>query len=58
MTGGDRMTCQHCEIRPATLHYTKIINGEKTEMHLCEQWLENGETSLFQISKVFQSMTY
>ncbi|SDC77267.1 Protein-arginine kinase activator protein McsA [Melghirimyces thermohalophilus] len=30
------MQCQECGKRPATLHYTKIINGEKTEFHLCE----------------------
>ncbi|GGE21212.1 protein-arginine kinase activator protein [Marinithermofilum abyssi] len=30
------MLCQECGKRPATLHYTKIINGEKTEFHLCE----------------------
>mgnify|MGYP003436731948 CR=1 FL=1 len=31
------MECQECKQRPATLHFTKIINGEKTEVHLCEQ---------------------
>ncbi|PTM54733.1 UvrB/UvrC motif-containing protein [Desmospora activa] len=30
------MQCQECGKRPATLHYTKIINGEKTEFHLCD----------------------
>ncbi|RXT09044.1 UvrB/UvrC motif-containing protein [Ammoniphilus sp. CFH 90114] len=30
------MICQDCEQRPATLHFTKILNGEKTEFHLCE----------------------
>jgi len=28
--------CQECGKRPATLHFTKIVNGEKTEFHLCE----------------------
>ena len=31
------MICQECNQRPATLHFTKIINGEKTEIHLCEK---------------------
>ena len=31
------MICQECNQRPATLHFTKIINGEKTEVHLCEK---------------------
>lgn len=31
------MICQECKQKPATLHFTKIINGEKTEVHLCEK---------------------
>lgn len=39
------MECQECHIRPATLHFTKIINGQKTEMHLCEKCArEKGES--------------
>ncbi|MGD7046429.1 UvrB/UvrC motif-containing protein [Jeotgalibacillus proteolyticus] len=30
------MVCQECQQRPAALHFTKVINGEKTEVHLCE----------------------
>jgi protein arginine kinase activator len=30
------MNCEECGKRPATLHLTKIINGEKTEYHICE----------------------
>ncbi|QQK74308.1 UvrB/UvrC motif-containing protein [Salicibibacter cibarius] len=30
------MQCQECNQRQATLHFTKIVNAEKTEMHLCE----------------------
>lgn len=30
------MICEECNQRPATLHFTKIINGEKAEYHLCE----------------------
>jgi protein arginine kinase activator len=30
------MLCPECGKRPATLHYTKIVNGNKTEFHLCE----------------------
>lgn len=30
------MLCQHCQERQATVHFTKIINGEKSEYHLCE----------------------
>ncbi|WNS75579.1 UvrB/UvrC motif-containing protein [Bacillus sp. DTU_2020_1000418_1_SI_GHA_SEK_038] len=31
------MICQECNQRPATLHFTKIVNGEKAEYHLCEK---------------------
>lgn len=31
------MECQECHQRPATLHFTKIVNGKKTETHLCEK---------------------
>ncbi|MBP1996461.1 UvrB/UvrC motif-containing protein [Paenibacillus eucommiae] len=30
------MICQECGKRPATLHFTKIVNGEKNEFHICE----------------------
>lgn len=30
------MLCQECNKRPATLHFTKIVSGEKTEFHICE----------------------
>ncbi|WML55514.1 UvrB/UvrC motif-containing protein [Neobacillus sp. PS3-12] len=42
------MICQECNQRPATLHFTKIINGEKTEVHLCEKCAqEKGEMFMF-----------
>lgn len=38
------MVCQECGARPATLHFTKIVNGEKTEFHICEHCArEKGE---------------
>jgi protein arginine kinase activator len=38
------MICQECNQRPATLHFTKIMNGDKTEIHLCEKCAqEKGE---------------
>ncbi|WP_433944266.1 UvrB/UvrC motif-containing protein [Paenibacillus sp. SN-8-1] len=30
------MLCQECGKRPASLHFTKVVNGEKTEFHICE----------------------
>ncbi|NLJ79013.1 MAG: hypothetical protein GX329_06600 [Tissierellia bacterium] len=31
------MLCQNCNQNNATVHYTKIINGEVDELHLCEE---------------------
>ena len=31
------MLCQVCNKREANVHVTKIINGVKTELHLCEE---------------------
>ncbi len=30
------MFCDKCKANKATVHFTKIINGKKTEQHLCE----------------------
>lgn len=30
------MECQECHKRPATLHFTQVINGNKKEVHVCE----------------------
>jgi protein arginine kinase activator len=30
------MLCEKCNERPATVHYTEIVNGHKTISHLCE----------------------
>lgn len=38
------MVCQECGEKQASLHFTKIVNGEKTEFHLCESCArEKGE---------------
>lgn len=38
------MVCEECGERMASLHFTKIVNGEKTQFHLCESCAkEKGE---------------
>lgn len=38
------MLCQNCNEKNATVHLTRIVNGEKTEIYLCEQCArERGE---------------
>ncbi|WP_369901513.1 UvrB/UvrC motif-containing protein [Bacillus manliponensis] len=45
------MICQNCNSKQATLHFTKVINGKKAEVHLCQQCAgESGYTSFFQSS--------
>lgn len=42
------MICRECNQRPATLHFTKIVNGEKAEIHLCEKCAhEKGDMFMF-----------
>lgn len=44
------MICDECKKRPATVHFTKIINGHKTEMHLCQECArEKGDFDFFTI---------
>ena len=31
------MLCEMCKKNPATVHYTKVVNGLKEEKHLCEE---------------------
>jgi Uncharacterized protein with conserved CXXC pairs len=35
--------CQICNERPANVHLTKIVNGEKQEFHICEQCAKEKE---------------
>ena len=34
--GGIKMLCEKCHQKPATVHMHQIINGAKTEIHLCQ----------------------
>ncbi len=37
------MLCEKCKKNPATVHITKIVNNNKTELHLCEDCAEERE---------------
>ncbi len=37
------MLCENCNIREATVHKTKIINGIKEEIHLCDECAKKDE---------------
>jgi protein arginine kinase activator len=35
--GENEVECQECHERPAALHFSQVVNGNKTEVHVCEQ---------------------
>ncbi len=37
------MDCQKCHQRQANVHITQFVNGEKQEVHLCEQCAQAGK---------------
>lgn len=42
------MMCDECGKRPATVHITKVINGVKSEAHLCQQCAQkHGQIGFF-----------
>lgn len=41
------MQCEACGKRPATVHITKVENGKKTDIHLCDQCAVNKGTISF-----------
>ncbi|MDI3280107.1 MAG: hypothetical protein QJR13_01880, partial [Bacillota bacterium] len=41
------MLCDRCQKRPANIYLSKIVNGQKTELRLCQECAaEMGETAL------------
>lgn len=46
------MECQECHERPASLHFTQVVNGHKTEVYVCEKcayekgYMSQGQESL------------
>ena len=51
------MLCDNCKEKEANVHMVKMINGEKTEMHLCEACATQSEGFFhipqFDIQKIF-----
>lgn len=45
------MLCQVCDKNEANLHYTKIVNGEVEELHLCEECSKSNQE--FDFDKTF-----
>jgi len=47
------MICQNCGKNPATVHLINVINGQKSEMNLCDSCIGDTEDSISQ-SLVFE----
>ncbi len=41
------MMCDRCAHNQATIFLTKVVNGNKTELHLCKQCAEQGDAEFF-----------
>jgi len=50
------MNCDRCGEREASVHLTRIINGEKTEMHLCEECAQKRSKLNIDDNLSFQSL--
>jgi len=41
------MLCQNCQYREATLHLTKIVNGQGMQIHLCQECAQKAQGLTF-----------
>ena len=41
------MICDRCGQRVASIFLTKVVNGDKTELHLCKECAEKGDSEFF-----------
>ncbi len=53
------MLCENCNQNEATIHYTEVINGVKTERHLCGKCMQELDYSMegeFPFSKLIKGI--
>lgn len=53
------MLCENCNQNEATIHYTEVINGVKTERHLCGKCMQELDYSMegeFPFSKLIRGI--
>jgi protein arginine kinase activator len=41
------MICDRCHERSAAIFLTKVVNGDRTELHLCKECAEKGDSEFF-----------
>ncbi len=51
------MLCDKCKKREATIYYTEIIGGEKTELHYCEECAAESTNFQFKYSGTNKELT-
>ncbi|AFS79322.1 putative UvrB/UvrC protein [Gottschalkia acidurici 9a] len=47
------MMCENCGKKPSTFHMTKVVNGDTTEVHLCEDCASNNKEFDFNFDSSF-----
>lgn len=55
----NEMLCDNCSKNEATIHYTEVINGVKSERHLCNDCMQEMNTGMegeFPFSKLIQGI--
>lgn len=50
------MICEDCKQRPATVHYAQSINGQNTELHLCQDCYAKRVGGQFMINPNFLAL--
>lgn len=51
------MYCEECKKRPATVHFTSIVNGVKVENYLCEQCASKKSGFVIELNNKFSIPT-
>lgn len=44
------LMCQECNERPATVHFTTVVNGDKSDIHLCDKCAQ-GKGEIFMMNQ-------
>lgn len=53
MDQGQLPTCQECHSRPASVHFTQVLSGEKLDRYLCEDCAKKEGTFHFMLGPQF-----
>ena len=48
------MICQHCKQHPATTYLSETVNGQKTELYLCDECAAKHQSSFLDVGEFMQ----